>query len=449
MEVIRGKIGAFPPPPPAGGVVSASASAMDWGLDRIDQPNLPLDGRPYAPAFDGTGVNVFVIDTGADIQHPVFSKTKWGVRMNFLTKGGDVTDTEGHGTATAGIIASVAPGATLHIIKVDQTSEAQSGAMIWVANQPQLAPAIISYSNSLGITPEFLALSASIKTRGVLVVTGAGNSSVDIGERAHTTLIAGATTRSDAMAIFSNRGAAVDVWAPGDNVTLAISGGGTRLGSGTSFSAPYTAGVLAQVVQKLGGTAGAQEELMRIASPISPGKLVQVPTAAPAAVRPQATPTPATPPAQQPEKGTGGSVTVDLLALVPGAAMLLVFLAFCISPAPVPVSSEEYSSLSFSQRIIDGGWSGFFVRLALVFIACIGFASMSYAMYMKSYVLGAILEGVSLTLCVLIVMIALIRRRLNIVQIPFGGGTVYTTYGAAEAAREAAEAARAAAAVDR
>ncbi|RYG68515.1 hypothetical protein EON64_05000 [archaeon] len=45
---------------------------MSWGLDRIDQANLPLSESPYNPAFNGCGVDVYVLDTGIDTNHPEF-----------------------------------------------------------------------------------------------------------------------------------------------------------------------------------------------------------------------------------------------------------------------------------------------------------------------------------------------------------------------------------------
>jgi subtilisin family serine protease len=76
------------------------------GLDRIDQPDLPLNGRYSYPCVsdkDAEKVQIIVVDTGIDITQPEFEtqRATWGVN---LVPGAPDTDDEGHGTFASALI---------------------------------------------------------------------------------------------------------------------------------------------------------------------------------------------------------------------------------------------------------------------------------------------------------------------------------------------------------
>src|SRR5690348_15490554 len=98
-----------------------------WGLDRIDQHDLPLSTTyNYSNANTGAGVNVYVVDSGIKTTHTEFHKPTGGWRVvndvDFVNDGQIGNDCNGHGTFIAGVIGGntlgVARGATLHNVRV-------------------------------------------------------------------------------------------------------------------------------------------------------------------------------------------------------------------------------------------------------------------------------------------------------------------------------------------
>lgn len=113
-----------------------------WGVDRINQVDLPLDGI-YASDYNGAGVDVYIVDTGLDTNHIEFQGSGRTVSCIYNAYGrgskklnpGTNTDTQGHGTHVAGTIGGktvgVSPGANLLSLKVlNDQGEGDTSAVV-------------------------------------------------------------------------------------------------------------------------------------------------------------------------------------------------------------------------------------------------------------------------------------------------------------------------------
>lgn len=233
--------------------VGEAHTLVPWGLDRIDQEDLPLDGS-YTTESDGSGTSVYILDTGIDEAHAGFGGR---ASVGFDATGGDGGDRQGHGTHVAGTVGAddygVAPGADLIGVKVlgDDGSGSYDDVIAgieWVAgNSADNAVANLSLGGpaSQAVDDAVNALAAS----GVFVAVAAGNEGQDAGNvspgGAEGVVSVGASDQNDATASFSNHGPAVDIYAPGVGVESTVPGGGTDSFSGTSMASPHVAGAAA------------------------------------------------------------------------------------------------------------------------------------------------------------------------------------------------------------
>ncbi|MGW5354569.1 S8 family peptidase [Streptomyces sp. NPDC004031] len=255
---------AAPPLDPTGSRVKANS----WGLDRIDQRQLPLDGQ-FNTVGKGAGATAYIMDTGIDYGHSEFGG-RAVPGFDAIGDGRDGQDCQGHGTHVAGTVGGatfgVAPQAKLVSVRVLGCDGTGSWAGIiagfdWVAKNAQ-QPAVLNASLGGDYSPAVNDAADAVADAGVLPVVAAGNSSEDACNvspaSASGAFTVGATTPSDQQASFSNFGRCLDIYAPGQDIVSARIGGGSVAESGTSMASPHVAGV-ALLYKAAHPTAGAVE----------------------------------------------------------------------------------------------------------------------------------------------------------------------------------------------
>ncbi|MFH8574634.1 S8 family peptidase [Streptomyces zaomyceticus] len=243
-------------------IVRADATQTNapWGLDRIDQANLPLSGTYTYPDSAGGGVTAYVIDTGVRISHSQLGGR--AVNGYDAVEGDTVAqDGNGHGTHVATTIAGttygVAKSARIVAVRVlDNNGSGTTAGVIagidWVtAHHTAGAPAVANLSLGGGAST---ALDNAVKNSiadGVTYAVAAGNSGVNASStspaRVPAAITVGATSNTDAKASWSNFGSVLDLFAPGVSITAGwnTSDTATSTISGTSMATPHVAGAAA------------------------------------------------------------------------------------------------------------------------------------------------------------------------------------------------------------
>jgi cerevisin len=245
-----------------------------WGLARISHRK-SLSFSTYNQYLyaqkAGEGVDVYVIDTGTNVDHVDFEgRAKWGAT---IPDGDEDVDGNGHGTHCSGTIAGkkygVAKAANVYAVKVLRSNG--SGTMSdvvkgveYAANQHLKALKEVKDGKRKGFKGSAANMSLgggktttldqvvnAAVDAGLHFAVAAGNDNADACNyspaAAQKAITVGASGLDDSRAYFSNHGKCVDIFAPGLQIESTWTGGkhAVKTISGTSMASPHIAGLLA------------------------------------------------------------------------------------------------------------------------------------------------------------------------------------------------------------
>lgn len=297
---------------PIEATVETSYSRLPWGVNWIDSDWVwNHESNGVSDGINGEGINVAVLDTGIDLDHPDLTGSI-GAGINFVAvtnPAGRIKspadplkfdDDNGHGTHCAGIIAAeeanpsqgaigVARGATVHPVKVlDSRGSGLTSYLVkgieWCTDtylDSNLDPIVDVISMSLSSSypdPAVKTACDNAANKGIILVAAAGNDGdgdVDTDEIEYpasfdSVISVGAADLFYNIAGFSSSSPYVDISAPGVNIWSTYIGGGYSTKSGTSMAAPHIAGTVALMLKKGISTSNIKSALQTTAHDIGP-----------------------------------------------------------------------------------------------------------------------------------------------------------------------------------
>ena len=238
-------------------------ASRSWGGHEMGLTTLRHQADVLLPA--GRRATVAVIDTGAEVSHPLLAGRVSARSYDFADNTASVTDVNGHGTATAGLVADLTPDEVdVMVLRVYGDDNLSKPSRVLTAleyaleNGATVVNMSIGWPNAIEKGYSFLnSVLAQAYAAGVVVVAAAGNLSrsnptanaddVYPANQAQVLTVSAVDRSRTFDDTYSASGASVDLCAPGTGVAVAALSDGMTVRSGTSFAAPHVAAAAACV----------------------------------------------------------------------------------------------------------------------------------------------------------------------------------------------------------
>ncbi|MBJ6352131.1 MULTISPECIES: S8 family peptidase [unclassified Acinetobacter] len=242
-------------------VDATTQSNPDWGLDRIDQKNLPLDSA-YSYLQTGSGTTAYIVDTGILSTHQQFSGRVLS-GYTAISDGNGTSDCHGHGTHVAGTVGGSTYGVAknvslvpIRILGCDGSGASSNviAGLDWILKNGK-KPAVVNMSLGGEANTSLDSAVENLFNNGYVMVVAAGNSNTDACSsspaRVSKAITVAATDSTDTRASYSNYGSCVDIFAPGSQINSSWIGSNTatKVLNGTSMATPHVVGVVAEMLQ--------------------------------------------------------------------------------------------------------------------------------------------------------------------------------------------------------
>jgi subtilisin len=210
----------------------------------------------------GQGVQVCILDSGVDREHPLVAPVESAVGMELggddeiLVVPDELGDVCGHGTACAGVVRTLAPDCELHSVRVLGAGANGSGELILAGLRHAVEQGFDVINMSLSTTKKRFAetlhdLADGAYFRRTVLVAAAHNLPVEsFPWRFSSVISVGSHEDDDPWTWYANPSPPVEFFARGINVDVAWPGGGTIRATGNSFAAPHIAAIAALVLAK-------------------------------------------------------------------------------------------------------------------------------------------------------------------------------------------------------